>query len=313
MRKEWRKVLAIGVLFLMGVGGGAARQDGKTAGPATSSDAIRLTIELSWVFSADNEGDNGSQGKAGIRLELSEGRVIEAMPWPSGETGSPPGWGPADGGSWRLGVGAEGRIRARIEAPVDANLIVRGGDQVVNVPVAALLDRPQRTPGPSTLTVAVERLAWDTLSVDLGASAGSGIVAPGAEVPVSVGFNILWPEATDVTVRYSAVLKPARGGEIASRRDGQEVLPTNRLVTPVRILGLRAPPVEGAYVVEVQANWEPVVRRGLAARPVDPETETGRGGDLVRSSRGLDGVRPDRDPGGRRRADDRDGTRRPPG
>ena len=145
---------------------------------------------------------------------------------------------------------------------MDAKLIVRGGDQVVSVPVAAVLERPQRTPAPAPLTVAVERLAWDSLSVDLGASAGDGIVAPGAEVPVSVGFNILWPEATDVTVRYSAVLRPARGGEVVSRRDGQEVLPTNRLATPVRILGLRAPRSRVRTSLEVQATWEPVVRDG---------------------------------------------------
>ena len=87
-------------------------------------------------------------------------------------------------------------------------------------------------------------------------------MAPGAEVPVSVGLNILWPEATDVTVRYSAVLRPARGGEVVARQDRQEVLPTNRAEPSMRVLAMRAPPVEGAYVVEVQAAWEPVVREG---------------------------------------------------
>src|SRR5262249_25967116 len=113
------------------------------------------------------------------------------------------------------------------------------------------------------MVVGVERLAWDTMDVDLGAAARDGIVAPGAEVPVRIGFNILWPEVTDVTVRYSAVLRPARGGENVSRRYGQEVLPTNRAEPSVGILGLRAPPSEeGAYVLEVQATWEPAVREG---------------------------------------------------
>ena len=112
------------------------------------------------------------------------------------------------------------------------------------------------------MALSVERLAWDTMAVELGESAGDGIVAPGTEVPVSVGLNLLWPETTDVTVRYSAVLRPARGGEVVSRRDGQEVLPTNRPAPSVRVLGLRAPLAEGAYVLEVQATWEPVVRDG---------------------------------------------------
>ncbi len=262
-RRDWRKVLAIGLLFLTGVGGGAARQDGKTAGPGTAPESVRLTIELNWAISGDKAASDGGQGPSpGLGLELSEGRVVEAMPWPPSDSGSPPGWGPAEREGWRLGVATEGRVRARIEAPVDAKLIVRGGDQVVSVPLAAVLERPQRTPSPAPLTVAVERLAWDTLSVELGASASGGIAAPGAEVPVSVGFNILWPEPTDVTVRYSAVLRPARGGEVISRRDGQEVLPTNRLAAPVHILGLRAPVAEGAYTIEVQASWEPVVREG---------------------------------------------------
>ncbi len=254
-----------------------------------------------------------ARGRSGISLELSEGRVVEAMPWPSGETGSPPGWGPADGGSWRLGVGAEGRIRARIEAPVDANLIVRGGDQVVSVPVAALLDRPQRTPGALDVDGGGGTTGLGYVERGPGGIGRLGDRGAGAEVPVSVGFNILWPEATDVTVRYSAVLKPARGGEIASRRDGQEVLPTNRLVTPVRILGLRAPPVEGAYVVEVQANWEPVVREGSRLGRLIRRRKPGVAATSCVRRVALTVLGPDRDPGGRRRADDRDGTRRPPG
>ncbi len=208
------------------------------------------------------------RGKApttSLVLELSEGRVVGAMAWPpvaSGGTNGGAGWGPADGGGWRLGDQDQGRARARIEAPLDAKLMVRRGGQVVSVPVGALLERPQRTPATAALTVAVERLAWDSLGVELGPSVADGIVAPGGDLPVSVGFHILWPEATDVTVRYSAVLRPARGGEAVARREVQEVVAANAPQPPVRVVELRAPAAEGAYVLEVQAAWEPVAREG---------------------------------------------------
>ncbi len=103
---------------------------------------------------------------------------------------------------------------------------------------------------------------------------------PGAELPVSIGLNILWPETTDVTVRYSALLRPARSGEAVARQDRQEVVPTNRAEPSMRVLALPVPPVEGAYVVEVEAAWEPVVAGGIAAGAVDPAAEVGGGGDL---------------------------------
>ena len=152
-------------------------------------------------------------------------------------------------------------MRARLESPLDASLTVRGGDQVVKVPLAAILERAYRTPATAPLTVSVERLAWDSLAVDLGSSAGDGIVAPGAEIPVSVGFNILWPESAEVAVRFSAVLRAVQGGEVLSRDDQQGRC--RRTVQPaVRSLRLRAPRSEGTYVVEVHATWEPMGRDG---------------------------------------------------
>ena len=55
-----------------------------------------------------------------------------------------------------------------IEAPLEAGLIVRGGDQVVTFPLLAILERPQHTPAQSPLNVSVERLSWDSLAIDLG-------------------------------------------------------------------------------------------------------------------------------------------------
>ncbi len=266
MRRESRKVLAIGLLFLTGIGGGAARQDGQPSAAAGRSESVRMTVELSWALAGSKVADGSPEaGESGVVLEMSEGRVIEAIAWPRGsrgERGSPPGWGPSPSGGWRLGVLNEGRVRARVEAPVDAKLIVRGGDQSVSVPVAAILDRPQHNPETALLRVAVERLAWDALSVKLGESAADGIVEPGADVPISLGLNILWPESTDVAVRYSALIRPSKGGEPLVRQDGQEVLPTNRREVPVRLLNLRAPRPEGTYVVEVQASWEPIAHDG---------------------------------------------------
>lgn len=266
MRRESRRILAIALSFLAGVAGGAARQDGKPSAAASKSESVRMTIEVSWAVARNGVPDGSPQaGGSGVGLEMSEGRVIEAIAWPRGAQGqvvSPSEWGPSPSGGWRLGESNEGRVRARVEAPVDARLMVRAGDQLVSVPVSAILDRPQHNPETAFLRVTVERLAWDALSVNLGEPAADGIVEPGAEVPVSLGFNILWPETTDVAVSYSALIRPAKGGEPLARQDGQEVLPTNRREVPVRLLNLRAPRPEGTYVVEVQASWEPVSQEG---------------------------------------------------
>ena len=109
-----------------------------------------------------------------------------------------------------------GRVRVRVEAPTGASLLFRSGDQVVRVPILAVLEGPQRTPTPSPLEIGVERLPWDALAVGLGS--GDGMVAPGATVPVSIGFNILTPEPTRVAVRCTAELRPIRGGEPTWRR-----------------------------------------------------------------------------------------------
>ena len=74
-------------------------------------------------------------------------------------------------GELAVGEEARGASARRIEAPLDAGLVVRGGDQVVNIPLVAILERPQHTPPQSPLNVSVERLAWDSLAVDLGGAA----------------------------------------------------------------------------------------------------------------------------------------------
>src|SRR5262249_31490682 len=108
--------------------------------------------------------------------------------------------------------------------------------------------------------VAVERLPWDSLAVDLGGAASDGIVAPGAEIPVSITFNILWPDAAEVVLRATALLRPVREGEPPKRYELREVVPANRRDPPVRIWNRQAPRTEGTYVLEIHASWEPAGR-----------------------------------------------------
>jgi hypothetical protein len=196
---------------------------------------------------------------------LTQGRVLEVMDWPpAGSRGSAGpaaslatgSTGPGPGGSWRLGKKTEGRVRARIEAPLEAGLLVRGGDQVISIPLQAILERPQHTPPQSPLNVGIERLAWDSLAIDLGEPGRDGIVAPGVELPVNVAFNILWPDAGDVAVRVTAVLRSIRGGEVLWRDEPREVVPANRREPAVRSWSVTAPRAEGTYVLEVRASWE---------------------------------------------------------
>ncbi len=41
----------------------------------------------------------------------------------------------------------------------------------MTLPLLAILERPQHTPPQSALMVSVERLAWDSLAIDLGEAA----------------------------------------------------------------------------------------------------------------------------------------------
>ena len=127
----------------------------------------------------------------------------------------------------------------------------------MRIPVLAILERAQHTPSQSPLTVSVERLPWDSLNVDLGQGAEDGMVAPSVVVPVVVKYNIVSPETADVMVRTTAVLRHIGGDEALWRYEEQEQVPANRLDPPSRILTVPAPGVEGSYVLEIHATWEP--------------------------------------------------------
>jgi hypothetical protein len=269
MRKGRREVLLLLVVFLAGTMARAARYEkGKPA--AGSEELLGITVELSWTAPG---GEARGLPRAALpapelRLGVTEGVVSEVVSWPpefSAQDGPRPRLGPD--GDWRLGPGGTGRVRARLEVSPGADLVVRRGEHVVRIPVVAVLERPQRTPSQSPLTVSVERLPWDSLIVDLGPGAADGIVAPGVAVPVVVKYNILSPETADVMVRTTAVLRPMGGDEALWRHEQRELVPANRLDPPPRAWTVPAPGVEGSYVLEIHAAWEPAgVRDGTSTR-----------------------------------------------
>jgi hypothetical protein len=289
MRKEWRNVLLPLILFLTGASVAIARQDSEKRAGTVPGECVRLTVDVIWGSAKPEAGSpretipsKEPATETEFTLEVTNGRLVEVMNWPPanwrhgverGGTGhpsfsSPAPRGPAPQGVWSLGKRTEGRVRARIEAPVDASLVLRSGDQAIGMPLAAVLERPQRTPPQSRLVVSVERLPWDSIVIDLGESARDGIVAPGATVPVSVGYNIIWPEASEVSVRTTAVLRSQGGGDVLWRDEPREVVPANVAESPTRIWNVRAPRVEGTYVLEVRAAWESAAGRelGLVSR-----------------------------------------------
>jgi hypothetical protein len=275
MRREWRNVLVAFILFPLGAVASAALQESVEHGSGSGAELVRLTLDVSWGMTQTGvsvparapDGAAFQQTTPGIVLEMTEGQVIDGVQWPPGDsqagtgsTASPGENGPgrSSKGSWRLGNTPEGRARVRVEAPLDAGMVVRGGDQMVNLPLLAILDRPQQTPQQSPLVVRVRRLPWDSLAVDLGEPASEGIVAPGTVFPVSVAYNILWPDSAEVAVHTTAALRSIRGGDDLSTYEtrDREVMPTNRRSPPVRTFGLTAPRAEGTYVLEVRASWE---------------------------------------------------------
>jgi hypothetical protein len=244
MREGWRKLLVCLGMVLLGTIVQAAPPDPLAGGPGNS---VRMTIEVAWSMPAAREG-------VACNLELTDGTLVEALAWPSGERRAAER---LPGGAWTLGTEPSGRVRARIEAPLSASLRIQAGGQVFQFPLLPLLDGPRRSPSSSPVEVAIERLPWDSLTVAL--DQGDGTAAPGATVPVSVGFNLLTPEPTDVALRCSAELRPIRGGEPVWRQpEVREVVATDTHDAPRLHWNVNAPLAEGTYVLEVRTAWESV-------------------------------------------------------
>jgi hypothetical protein len=261
MRNGRREVLILAAVFLLGTTPRFALAQIRMPG-AASEELVGITVEVRWsTFGGQGRDEAAQRGgvvRSGLTLESTEGQVTDVVAWPP-ETEHGDAFKPHRGadGIWQLGPGASGRVRARLEVTPGAELVLRHGDGIVRIPVAAVRDRPQQTPSQSPLSVSVERLPWDSLMVNLGPGEESGVVAPGRAVPVWIKYNILWPEATDVNVRTTAVIRPMNGGEALWRDEQRETVPANRLDPPGRIWNVPAPTEEGTYVLELHATWEP--------------------------------------------------------
>ncbi len=259
MRGSWREVLAI-LTVAAGCSALAAPVvvRAQAQGQAPPSSPCGMTIEVAWEIAAaaaDAQAPALEPPSQDVLLEVVDGRVVEGVAWPwDGASKSAPG--PAAAGVWRLGSEASGRVRLRIEAGVNSTLIVRRGAASVPIAVAAILEEPQSAPAASGLGLTVRRLPWDALAVDFGAGAELGIVAPGATVPVTIGYNVIQLDATEATVRTAAVLRPAGEAEAVWEFEQRETLATNQSRPPERIWSVPAPRREGTYVLEIQATWE---------------------------------------------------------
>jgi hypothetical protein len=143
-----------------------------------------------------------------------------------------------------------------IEAPLGANLRLERAGQATLIPLLALVEGPQRTPPQAPLEIVAERLPWDALLVDPGSC--DGTAAPGAIVPISVGYNILTPEPTEINVRSTVKLRPIAEDQPLWQDERREVVATNRALPAAQVWNVPAPTVEGTYVLDLETTWEPV-------------------------------------------------------
>lgn len=225
--------------------GGPAHAAATMPAPTGGGPTVRLTLDVDW-------STPGPIGPVAVDLGLTEGRVVGFVPQsaPREFTPDSPIANPA-----RVGHARSGRVRARVEAPLGATFTVQAGGQAVRIPLIRLLDGPQRTVPPATIEVGVARVAWDTVEVDPGES--DGVAAPGAEVPVRVGFNVLSIDAAAVNLRYTAELRSVQAGTVAWEHSDRVAVATDVLEPASWILPVRVPAAEGLYTLEVRATWEP--------------------------------------------------------
>ncbi len=270
MRKGGREVLFCLAMFLLGTMAStrAARwEKGKPAGP---DEPVGITIDLTWsapAAGANAQPAGAERSPSEVVVSVSEGQVIEAVAWPTASRAAGNSPRQAEDGSWTLGSTDAGRIRARVEAAAGADLIVRRGDNVVRIPVLAIVDRPQRTPPHAPLVIGVERLPWDLLLAHLGPGAEHGMVQPSTAVQLFLQYNIITPEAPEATVRTTAALRAIGSDQVLWRSDQKDQVPANRLDPPTRVWTIPAPAVEGSYVLELRTSWEPAgPREGSSSR-----------------------------------------------
>jgi hypothetical protein len=239
MRNGWRKAFWGWMLLLFGA-------TPLARGAAPRGDApIHLTADIRWSTPSGVE-------PTALELAINEGRIVDARSWPAqaiGELLAP------NDGIWKIAPDRSGRMRVRLEAPLSAVLSVRAAGKATVFPIATLLEGPQQSVETASVEIRVERLAWDSLEVHWDAD---GIVAPGAPISLGVGLNIIAPDATEVAVRLSLIVRSLHGDEILAQVDRTEVVAPNCTKPAIRPISTIAPLPEGPYALEVQANWEAV-------------------------------------------------------
>src|SRR5262249_22000851 len=78
---------------------------------------------------------------------------------------------------------------------------------------------------------------------------------------VSVGFNVLTPEPTEVGLSGAIELLPRGGGEPIWRQELHEVVATDVLNPAAKVWNVPAPLAEGTYILKVSTSWEPLANR----------------------------------------------------
>ncbi len=247
-RGAWVRVSAVVLLGTMVAAGPRPEQ-----APAT----IRLTVDVTWGDPALPILPSGSPASAlAVKLQVGQGKILEARnlsPGAIAPQASPDG-------SWQLGTSPSGTARVRIETRANAEITASAGGTPTRFAVAALFETPLKTGPGSPIPMHFERVSWDAIEVKLGPEADfAGVAAPGEALPVSVGFNVLLPEPAEVTIRYSAEVRPARGGPpVWVLPTYSQVVATNTSSPAEARFQVPAPRVEGSYVLDVRATWEPV-------------------------------------------------------
>ena len=251
MRKGWRGfgsawgAVLIGALAPALAAPGEPRPMPRAVTVPAGGPSVRMTVEVDWSAPA-------AVGPVAVEVGVSEGRVVGAAP---GAPGPPIVVEAGDEGRWRVATARAGRARARVEAPLGATLTVQAGAQAVRIPLSRLLDGPQRTVPPATIDVGAARVAWDAIEVDPGDFAGAA--APGAPVPIRLGFNVLTADASEVDLRFTAELKSVATGAVAWQHEQRAVVASDAAEPTAWMLNVPAPPAEGLYALEVRASWEP--------------------------------------------------------
>lgn len=224
------------------------------------SPPVRLSVEFSWRSAPLDGGLDPTITSPGTELSLgvSGGTIRDALSLPDSgysiESPPSPISGPDAEGFWKAIAGPNGRVRALIEAPIDSSVTIGTPGDLRSVPLIALLDGPQRPFADPSFSVEVRRLPWDAIEVQ---APGDGFASPGAIVPVTVGVNVLTPEATEVGLLLSARLKGIRTGRVHWEESRKSSIPTNPSVSPAQILNVPMPTDEGTYVLELIASWSP--------------------------------------------------------